>query len=572
MYKQKEQIAPKSSRSIHRPYSLCHASRRILAFTLLFSLPMIGFPYPELPFTVHAASDKTITGLGTGAIGNPIYQTGGWQDLPEYNGDTYWVYDDGTVATRDNMGGGWSYVYFGNYSGSESTIYRVLDNASSDFGIAGGSMLLDCDVVLYTTRFDDDGAVNNGATYLNSWRYSDLRNGLNGSAFLDKPGNFTSVEKASIASSYKSGVAAGDGVSLTQDGIYEFTPLEGDQVFVLDAYELSRPSYGYKDTWLTDLNREKDSTRVKSGFGPKYWLRTKVTPQADPEQKQIYQCNSFMIAGGCKVDSSTSGSGKVAPAFNVSLSSIISSSLVAGNAGEPYAEYKLTLLDPNMVISVAESAEVSRNANTVTIPYVITGENRDSANQVSVILLDEEYVPGKAVSSGFAYIPLEVGDIALGTGSFTLPAAYASKTCGTDYYAYVAAESVNGGTLTDYSSALLPISIPNGEPGLDDETQTDPDGAKPTPNVDDVILKPLYDALSGAVSAGSAQTITFKCNDYALPIGVMRTLAAHPEITLVYDCTYEGTEYVFTIRGRDVIVDESIPWYGPLYLAERFLN
>ncbi|MBP5605131.1 MAG: hypothetical protein J6X60_06270, partial [Ruminiclostridium sp.] len=62
-----------------------------------------------LTFTVSAVGDKTITGLGTGAIANPT-----------------------------SGAGGWSYVYYGTY-GDNSVKYRVLDKAATQF--CGNTML-----------------------------------------------------------------------------------------------------------------------------------------------------------------------------------------------------------------------------------------------------------------------------------------------------------------------------------------------------------------------------------------------------------------------------------------------
>ncbi len=51
-----------------------------------------------------------------------------------------------------------------------------------------------------------------------------------------------------------------------------------------------------------------------------------------------------------------------------------------------------------------------------------------------------------------------------GTGTFTLPDAYANKTCGKDYYIYILAENVNDGTATDYASVPVSITISESEP------------------------------------------------------------------------------------------------------------
>ncbi|MCR5458433.1 MAG: hypothetical protein K6F51_00895 [Acetatifactor sp.] len=544
--------------------------RKAVAGSIVFSVMMTGIPFCSMPSVVHAEGDKTITGLGTGAIGNPIYQTGSWQDanLEGAGEGTYWFYDDGTTAYGQPCNtGGWSFVYYGSYNGTDPTTYRVLDRNSEDFGVAGGSLLLDCDRRLYRTSFDEDGIANPGAASAGEWQYSDLRAGLNGADFLEKEGNLTKIEKDSIAYSFKTAPAPGDGTDYNfehgdAEALYRFAPLNGDKVFVLDAAELARPSYGYKDTAGNDGNRFKNSD-----FS--YFLRSELQDQVSTGAPWIAVCGAYPI-----LPVACNRLQHVCPAFNVSLSTIISSTLVSGVAGENYAEYKLTLLDPDMEIDIPSGEEIVRNGNGITVPYTLSGDDVSNATQVSVILLEKEYVPGKAVSDGFEYIILDTDDLSDGTGSFTLPAAYAAKTCGTDYFAYIAAEDVNGGKETDYSSALRQISIPNAEnAGLGDSD--DSQDERPAPawvtSIDGMILDPLREALDNALNSGNAKTVYFKSN-YALPIDVMRKLADHPELTLVYSCTYEGTEYLFTIHGYDIVVDEAIPWYGPLWLAERFLG
>ena len=148
----------------------------ILSFAM--TLTMVSGMIPETPFvmTVRAdstAAEKTVTGLGTGTITNPVQP----------------------ANTTDAWSG--SYVYYGKYGGTNPTKYRVLDKASDKFGVTGGSLFLDCDSTLYKAAFDNDGSANNGASKPNEWAYSDVKAGLNGVSFLTKSGNFTEVEKAS---------------------------------------------------------------------------------------------------------------------------------------------------------------------------------------------------------------------------------------------------------------------------------------------------------------------------------------------------------------------------------------
>ena len=47
-----------------------------------------------------------------------------------------------------------------------------------------------------------------------------------------------------------------------------------------------------------------------------------------------------------------------------------------------------------------------------------------------------------------------------GTGSFTLSSNLSDKVCGSDYYAYIIAEDVNGEKETDYASTPVSITVP----------------------------------------------------------------------------------------------------------------
>ena len=85
---------------------------------LLITLALLALQLPGMGLTKAYAADKSITGLGTGSIQNPV------------NGNT-----DGLTAWTG------SYVYYGKYIG-KPVKYRVLTTRSSDFG--GNSMLLDC--------------------------------------------------------------------------------------------------------------------------------------------------------------------------------------------------------------------------------------------------------------------------------------------------------------------------------------------------------------------------------------------------------------------------------------------
>ena len=79
----------------------------------------------------------------------------------------------------------------------------------------------------------------------------------------------------------------------------------------------------------------------------------------------------------------------------------------------------------------------------------------------------------------------------------------------------------------------------------------------------------MDDAIDEAIKKGEAQTI-YLWGVTGLPITTMRKLKDNPQITLVLNYTYENVEYNVTIPGKNVVVDDTIPWYGPLYLNKYY--
>ncbi len=367
-----------------------------------------------LPGTLSLAraEGKTITGLGTGAITNPA-----------------------------SGAGGWSKVYFG--SKNNPILFNVLTTNTSNFG--GTTMLLDCASILQRMKFDDDGSPNTGAQKANEWAFSDIRTWLNGTFLTDR---FTTVEASAIAESTKAGKGQGDGDGWS--GILGYAPLNQEQVFLLDAVEATNTTYGFENKYTESNTRMKELNNSND----RWWLRSPYSISGDSAGFVSYM--GTLPHGGVNRDRIG-----VSPALNINLSSVIFSSLIPGTEGSAGAdEYKLTLLDSKMIIAEG-SAGVSRSGNTITVPYSITGEHKNDANQVSVLIMDSAYSAGTAATSGFTYLKLDVGSFGTtGTGTFTLPAAYAKKTCGTDYYAYILAEDINNGNATDYASAPASITIP----------------------------------------------------------------------------------------------------------------
>ena len=329
-----------------------------------------------------------------------------------------------------------SYLYFGTYNGNPVK-YRVLDRTTTDFG--GTTMLLDCDSILWegtnsnnqSSRFDDSS---------NVWADSEIKTYLNGT-FLTN--NFTLLEKAAIAASSKANAGTTDENGLSY---LNYADLSGEKIFLLDAKEATNTSYGYSNnTYLLAANRKK-----AGGNNNYWWLRS----TSSFNERDAGFVNSDGGLYSTSVEDLNVG---VSTALNVNLSSVLFSSVLSGTAGQPGAEYKLTLQDGNMTIT---PGTITRNqSDEVTVPYTIGGSNANNATQVSLMVLDKEYTTGntngaKLVSYGTLRDVENPGTTK--TGVFTLTDDMKSG----NYYYYIVAEDINDGNVTDYASEPVQISIP----------------------------------------------------------------------------------------------------------------
>ena len=408
------------------------------AMAMALSL-MTGIPFSELGLgitvsaetTTYDVNAKTIAGLGTSVIVDP------------------------TAPANDTDAWKGSYVYYGNYDAdgdgtAEPVKYRVLDASTTKFG--GTTMLLDCDSILYFQKFDNDGTANEAGKKANDWSISDVKSSLNGDGFLNKEGVFTTAEKNAIAASNVNSHAlttdSATGVNVaswTQSSLANYVALTGEQIFLLDAEDVSNGAYGYS---MTDGDCEN---RKKTGSSGAYfwWLRSALN---DCDDRAGYVTGYGSITDN-HVSNMYTG---VSPALNLNLSSVLFSSVISGTAGETGAEYKLTLLDGDMTI--VASGDVTRNGKTVTVPYSISGGSSANATQVSVLVLDKEYTEGNTNGATVLdYQKLNVDSFSTsGTGTFALPSGL-TGTLGTDYHIYLLAEHVNADNSTDYASEPVKV-------------------------------------------------------------------------------------------------------------------
>ena len=343
----------------------------------------------------------------------------------------------------------WSYIYYGKYDGTPVK-YRLLDKNSTDFG--GKTMLLDCDNTLFKMDFTNDGTPLGGT---NQWKNSGVRKALNGDSFLSKDGVFTSAERNAIHSSTKADASANDAPHWNNA---DFAPLNKDKIFLLDVREAARESYGYPPVIDETIPHSKHQRKKCDLDGsPRTWW-TRSPCYAGGNQAVAVFLSGIIVDGTTFAGTGTMTMEgeymvEVSPALNVKLSSVVLSTLVSGERGKKEAEYKLTLTDPNMSVSVTGDADRDSNDDKiVTVPYSIS-EGTDYT-RVSVIMTDGTWSNSSGWSNGAS--TKYYGQIDSNTRTFTLPEDYS-----TDWNTYIIAEQTNGGTDTDYASTPVRVSIPD---------------------------------------------------------------------------------------------------------------
>lgn len=82
---------------------------------------------------------------------------------------------------------------------------------------------------------------------------------------------------------------------------------------------------------------------------------------------------------------------------------------------------------------------------------------------------------------------------------------------------------------------------------------------------------PCYAMIKELGKSNEPQTFIYE-EGTSLPIEIMQALQECPNVTLIFRCSYDNTNYEFTISGDKAIVDSDIPWYGPLWLNQYYSN
>ena len=357
-----------------------------------------------------------------------------------------------------------SYVYFGTYNGSPIK-YRVLDSDTTTFSKDNNTktMLLDCDSLLFESKFDDSS--NEWATsYLKRYLNSEKGEGYDYSSEGFLTTAFTSSEQSAIASSTKISVDSSDG----NEGICrwcQWTTLNDDKIFLLDVKEACNTSYGYSKVDGA-INRKKTGNNNDT---TSWWLRSAVIPF---NGIGIVRDEFFSFANRVPSESEKV---YVSPDLNVNLSSILLSS--ATGVGKTSAitkdsdqintiasnEWKLTLKDAGKTVNVTENKAVTKSADgVITVPYTYTDTattDAEKANQISVMITDKAYTESDAQILYYGALQTDSINSGSGKGTFKLPNGLDGKTLGSDYHVYILAEHVNDTNATDYASE--PVEITN---------------------------------------------------------------------------------------------------------------
>ena len=398
-------------------------TKKVLARILTAALIVGAVSFSYKPMTADAAGSKTIDCIGTDIMVNP--------------------------KTPSSQNDAWKgcYVWYGKDSGSPVR-YRVLSKETTAYG--GKNVLLESDQGLVKMAY------GNG-----DWKSSLIKSYLNGTNFLKNTAKFTEVERDAIyASSEKEhDVTLGYPYFTT----IKSAPLENEKVFLMDVGDVLKPDYGYSTVIGSgnSYNPYPVPNRVKKntyGSSSDYWQRTDLTYSGN--NFAVYTENNGAISG-FGIRPSQSGEAWVAPAFNIKKTSILFTTLVAGEAKSYDAEYKLTLQDSDMKIAL--SSKPTASGSTVTIPYSITGSNKGKASQVSVLILDKAFRKQNTNGAQILYygkLTPSGSFSASGKGTFKMPAHLNVNDWGTKYIVYIMAEDVNGTKETDYASSPVKITAP----------------------------------------------------------------------------------------------------------------
>lgn len=332
----------------------------------------------------------------------------------------------------------WSgcYIYFGKYGEGENKEpikFRVLASLTDKFG--DDTIFLDSDSVLFYDQFAESN--------VGVWADSDIRKTLNGS-FLKS--SFSEREQDAIASSkiashpLVKGEKAGNVSYWTKTAFENYTALTGEKIFLLDAEDASNIKYGYSVYDTETANKIKD-------FESGWYLRSGKPNQTNRAGYVLEEIGTMDTDNANQIHG-------IAPALNISRDRLLFTTTISGKAGEAGSEYKLTLTDSNMSISIPEGKAVTAYTKKITVPYQISGTSAETATRVSVLIAkDESMIYYDALEGSFS-------NSSASEGTFTLPDSLDISGWGKDYLVYIMPEDINGIKETDFAGTPLELGAP----------------------------------------------------------------------------------------------------------------
>lgn len=321
----------------------------------------------------------------------------------------------------DTWSSGGNQVYFGTYSNSPVK-YRVLSSPDTML-TTNKSLLLDCNTILATKTFNEAMSDSFYTTMFSNMEMGAIET--------------TTLNDCQYSYTMNGGVSLNCTDNKDSKHVFCLSIAEADTLYTNDEARKKTP-----DTQIWRL-RSYCEWRKEAYIGGVNWVG-EVSPQ--------------------ETDKETKG---VSPALNVRLSSVLlasvsrstaKSSALAAVTSSTATEWKLTLLDDSKTVSVTEGQNVERQGTTITVPYTYGGSD---VSQISIMITNKAYGASDAQVLYYGKLRDVTTGSTTGTGTFTLPEDRASQKCGTDYYAYIIAEDINGGTTTDYASAPAQINIPD---------------------------------------------------------------------------------------------------------------
>ena len=483
--------------------------------------------------------------------------------------------DTSTISSPKAVGANapWTgnYVWFGKAVNQDATIpvrYRILAPVTTRYG--GQTMFVDCDMIITEKEFYRQAPDEGSGYTTNDWAHSYLKEYLN-TVFLLSSNRHTLAERNAIATSVLSGHELSEGstyyeVSSKSVSDYRnYIALTGEKIFVLDVEDISNPMYGYRQE-ETVKSREKASF---SGNSNHYWLRNACYVEGPTTKNPIACCYGDTLE---YTSSYNYAYGGVSPAFNIDLNSVILVSRSSDNSSNYGNEYKLTLKDENITISLTQGTAPYLNANGVNVLYTVSGTNASNVTQISVLILDKEYTPGNENSANILYYnPLTLSNtsgITKGLGSFRLPSSLSLADWGQTYHVYILAEDINSLQESDYSSVPLEITLSD-EPVV----TLDPNGGTFS-DISDLMLQgssvvipniyptkagywfcgwsPLANASFGTLQTGSSYSVSENATLYAIWKELDytgNTLSIESEGTASFNDTTVNVPY--TLSGSD---------------------